>query len=136
MTAAESFALAPAHVHLNLLGWVTIAFYGLCYRAVPEAATGLLPRVQFWLGTAGVAVMIPAVAWRVLEHPEAELVIGPNALMVIAAMAVFGVAVVVCGRPAPAIAKARAHLEQLRSAAAPDAEVQGDRSRRSMPPSR
>lgn len=29
MAATQDFTLAPAHAHLNLLGWVTLALYGL-----------------------------------------------------------------------------------------------------------
>jgi hypothetical protein len=93
MAIAQDFALAPAHAHLNLLGWVSMALYGLFYRVEPRAALGRLPQVHFWLATLGVAVMIPGVTWRLLGHPEAEAVIGPGALMVIAAMVVFGVVV-------------------------------------------
>lgn len=35
MGASEDFAMAPAHAHLNLLGWVTMAIYGHFLRAHP-----------------------------------------------------------------------------------------------------
>ena len=31
--APERFPLHPAHAHLNLAGWVTLALYGLIHRA-------------------------------------------------------------------------------------------------------
>ena len=36
MAITHDFTLAPAHAHLNLLGWVSMALYGLFYRAFPE----------------------------------------------------------------------------------------------------
>ncbi|MGL4237800.1 hypothetical protein [Tabrizicola sp.] len=42
MGIAQDFTLAPAHAHLNLLGWVTMALYGLYHRSVG--------RVGGWLG--------------------------------------------------------------------------------------
>jgi hypothetical protein len=33
MGIAHDFTLSPAHAHLNLLGWVTLALYGLTHRA-------------------------------------------------------------------------------------------------------
>lgn len=33
MGIAQDFTLAPAHAHLNLLGWVTLALYGLYHRS-------------------------------------------------------------------------------------------------------
>jgi len=38
---------------MNLLGWVTLALYGLAYRALPEAVGWRLARLQFWLATLG-----------------------------------------------------------------------------------
>ena len=41
MAGSENHLLASAHAHNNLLGWVTMAIYGLYYRAVPGAVGGL-----------------------------------------------------------------------------------------------
>jgi hypothetical protein len=35
MAGAQNFALAPAHAHLNLLGWVTMSIYGTFYALTP-----------------------------------------------------------------------------------------------------
>lgn len=35
MGIAHDFTLSPVHAHLNLLGWVTLAIYGLVHRAYP-----------------------------------------------------------------------------------------------------
>jgi hypothetical protein len=32
----QDFVLAPAHAHLNLLGWVTVSLYGLYHRATGD----------------------------------------------------------------------------------------------------
>ena len=34
----EDFTLAPVHAHINLLGWVTLALYGLYHRGVERAS--------------------------------------------------------------------------------------------------
>lgn len=34
MGITQDFTLSPAHAHLNLLGWVTMALYGLYHRGV------------------------------------------------------------------------------------------------------
>src|SRR5689334_11480576 len=38
MGVTQDFMLAPAHAHLNLLGFVTMFLSALYYRAFPEAA--------------------------------------------------------------------------------------------------
>jgi hypothetical protein len=61
----ENFLLAPAHAHLNLLGWVTLAAYGLMHRAYPALATSRLAAFQCWFAIlsniampAGLAMML------------------------------------------------------------------------------
>jgi len=41
MAGSEDHTLASAHAHNNLLGWVTMAIYGLYYVTVPLALTRL-----------------------------------------------------------------------------------------------
>lgn len=49
MAASHDHTMHPVHAHLNLLGWVTMALFGLFYRAWPEAAASRLAKVHFWL---------------------------------------------------------------------------------------
>ena len=49
MGATEQFAASPVHAHINLLGWVSMALYGLFYRVQPGAARGWLPAIHFWI---------------------------------------------------------------------------------------
>ena len=49
MAGSQDHLLAGAHAHNNLLGWVTMAIYGLYYRAVPSAALGGLANLHFWI---------------------------------------------------------------------------------------
>ncbi len=48
MAGSENHLLAGAHAHNNLLGWVTMAIYGLYYKAVP-VAVGSLANIHFWV---------------------------------------------------------------------------------------
>ncbi|WSH31117.1 hypothetical protein U8P75_36830 (plasmid) [Rhizobium beringeri] len=43
MAISEDHLLAPAHAHLNLVGWTTLALFGLYYRLTPTAARGSFP---------------------------------------------------------------------------------------------
>jgi hypothetical protein len=106
MAAAGDFTLAPAHAHLNLLGWVSMALYGLFYHAVPEAAAGWLPRAHFWVATAGLVIMVPALGWLLLGHPGIEPVIGVGSLLTAAAMGMFGAVVLQSRRRATSVRRA------------------------------
>lgn len=93
MGIRENFLLAPAHAHLNLVGFVLMFAAGVYYRLVPEAAGGLLPRVQAGLHIAG-AILFPGGLALMLG---VDLRFGPlvviGALIVLAAMALFAVIV-------------------------------------------
>lgn len=62
MAASGDHAMVGAHAHLNLVGWATLAIFGLYYRVTPQAARGWLPRVHAALAIAGVLVMVPGIA--------------------------------------------------------------------------
>lgn len=62
MAASHDHATHPGHAHLLLLGWVSMALYGIVYRLYPKAAEGRLPVIHFWLANLGVIAMAPGIA--------------------------------------------------------------------------
>jgi hypothetical protein len=56
MGIAQDFTLAPAHAHLNLLGWVTIAIYGLYHRSIGRMG-GVAGWLQVGSGALGAVLM-------------------------------------------------------------------------------
>ncbi|MSO75688.1 MAG: hypothetical protein EXQ87_02085 [Alphaproteobacteria bacterium] len=89
MGVSRDHSTYPAHAHLLLLGWVSMALYGAVYRLCPKAAEGAVPRAQFWLAQVGLIVMIPGVALVHSGHAGEPLAIA-GALVTILAMALFG----------------------------------------------
>ena len=61
MGASHDLSHIPVHAHLNLLGWVAMALFGLIYHAYPAAATTRLARWQFWIHQLGVPPLMVAV---------------------------------------------------------------------------
>ena len=99
MGATQNFTAAPVHAHINLLGWVSMFLYGLFYRANPEAAEGMLPKVHFWVALVGFLIFMPALAIEVLQIQPAlplahiGLIAGPTIVvigMILFAIIVFG----------------------------------------------
>jgi hypothetical protein len=56
MGLSQDFTLAPAHAHLNLLGWVTMAIYGLYHRGMGRVG-GLVGWLQVGSGALGAGLM-------------------------------------------------------------------------------
>jgi hypothetical protein len=83
----EDFTLAPAHAHLNLIGFVLMFLVGLYYRVVPAAGTGLLASIQAFLLVVG-AIVLPIGVALVLTGGTGIVVIA-GSLIVLAAMALF-----------------------------------------------
>ncbi|WP_169568271.1 hypothetical protein [Sneathiella limimaris] len=62
MSASGDHMLAPAHAHLNLIGWVGMAIYGFYYHLVPTAGEKLLAKIHFGVATLGVIILTPGIA--------------------------------------------------------------------------
>jgi cbb3-type cytochrome oxidase subunit 1 len=100
MAASHDHTMAPAHAHLNLVGWVTLALFGVYYHLTPQAAAGKLARVHFALAVAGVALMVPGIALAQIEAGEGLAVAG--SVLTFGSMAVFLYTVFRHGLGAPA----------------------------------
>jgi hypothetical protein len=87
MGIREDFTLAPAHAHLNLIGFVLMFLAGLYYRVVPTAAAGLIPKIQAGLHIAGAIVLPIGVALVLTGGTGIVVIVG--SLIVLAAMALF-----------------------------------------------
>ncbi|PAY07445.1 hypothetical protein CK489_16955 [Bradyrhizobium sp. UFLA03-84] len=89
MGVAEDFTLAPAHAHLNLLGFVGLFLAGLYYHAVPAAAAGPLPRIQAWLSVIGAVIFPIGIAAIRIGGPTYRPVVVVGSLVVFAGAALF-----------------------------------------------
>ena len=94
MAATNTFTMAPAHAHLNLLGWVTLAMMGAFYALAGDRAPIRLGWVNFVLSTAGVVVTIPALVALLAGDKSAERLTMIGAMVVMAGMLTFLAAVV------------------------------------------
>jgi hypothetical protein len=90
MGIKQDFSLAPAHAHLNLLGFVVLFLAALYYRVVPEAAATLLAKVHAVTAIIG-AIVFPIGIAGVLSfgHERFEPVVIIGALIVFSGMAQF-----------------------------------------------
>jgi hypothetical protein len=94
MGASQDFSLAPAHAHLNLIGWVTMALYGTFY-ALAKDASKRLAWITFWLNNFATVIMFPSLAF-VLKQGEQSAFVAPLVLsefLALGAMACFAISV-------------------------------------------
>ena len=76
MGASGDHTLFPVHAHINLLGWVSMALFGLIGTVYPSITEGRVAAAQFWMHNVGVPVMLVALALRIKGFPSAEPLIG------------------------------------------------------------
>lgn len=91
MGASGDFTNKGVHVHLNLVGWVSMALMAMAYQVFPAMARSVLAKVQFWLHNLG----LPVMAWGIyaLMHrlPLGEQLTGAGSMVVALAFLSFAV---------------------------------------------
>lgn len=93
MAASHDHSMHPVHAHLNLLGWVTLALFGLYYRATPSAAHTRLAQVHFWIYVPFHLAMM-ALLWTLFTgRPEVEPLLAVASIGVALGCACFAVVV-------------------------------------------
>ena len=106
MGVNEDFQLVAVHTHVNLVGWVSLALFGVIYRNYPELAASRLARVHFWLAVPS-ALAFPVGLYLTQAH-QIRVVVMVASLLWLSGALVFFVAVaglaMTLSSSAPAIA--------------------------------
>jgi hypothetical protein len=89
MSMSEDFRLKGLHVHLNLLGWVSLSITGFIYDRVPAAAASRAASVHFWLYVLALPVMMVGLCALLLGHQGGIPAIAAGSLCVLAAIVTF-----------------------------------------------
>ena len=98
MGANQNFTLAPAHAHLNLVGWVTLSLYGVAHRLYPALSASRLAMPQMIVAIIA-AVTVPfTVAYTIMGGSELPAII--NSLFIVLGTLMF--AIMFLGRAAKA----------------------------------
>ena len=82
MGASENFQLTPVHAHLNLVGWASLAVFGLVYRAYPMLAERRLALFHF-IFSATSAVLLPIGIGLAVLRSQSGLAIAASLLWVV-----------------------------------------------------
>ena len=77
MGAAHDFQFTPVHAHLNLLGWVSLALFGLIYKAYPALKSSWLANAHLIL-SGSTAVIFPVGIYVSIAHENPALAIAAS----------------------------------------------------------
>lgn len=101
MGIAHDFLYAPVHAHLNLVGWVSLALFGLTYRAYPALASSWMAPVHFGFAAVG-AVMFPiGIALSVAGVTVAVAIVGAFIWLAAVILFLVNLARIAVAAPAP-----------------------------------
>ncbi|HDH34142.1 MAG TPA: hypothetical protein ENG88_01655 [Nitrospirae bacterium] len=88
----EALYYIPVHVHLNLLGFMSMMIYGVGYHILPKFSGAFIhsPRImniQFWVANAGLIGM--AISWPFMLRGESEIPLIVFSFMTVVAAVLF-----------------------------------------------
>jgi hypothetical protein len=82
MGAAHNFTLAPLHAHINLIGFVSHAIFGMAYRHWPALKDSALAPYQFWIFVIATPVTLIGLYFTVTGGPELPTIVGSIAVLI------------------------------------------------------
>lgn len=96
MGIIHNFSFTSVHAHLNLLGWVSMAIFGLIYCIFPKAGETKLAKTHFWLHNIGLPLMQGILFVQLITGNQA-LVVGTiiGSLLVVLGIILFVINVLV-----------------------------------------
>ena len=100
MAASNDHGMMPAHAHLNLLGWATLALMGTFYQL--SGKSGRLGWINFFLSFGAVIVLIPSLAFYLAGNAAAEKVTAIGSILALVGMLTFAASVFSCWKTAKA----------------------------------
>lgn len=90
----EALVYRPAHVHANLLGFVSMMIFGVAYHVMPRFAgrplpSRRLPALHLWLANAGLALLVGGWLLRPSLRLPGDLLVRSGALLSAAGIGLF-----------------------------------------------
>ncbi len=76
----------PAHLHMNLLGFVAMMIFGVGYHIIPRLAgkplhNRQMAMIHLWLANVGLLLFAPGLMLRAVAHPAASIAVALGATL-------------------------------------------------------
>lgn len=91
MSMTEKFDFTPVHVHINLLGWTSMALVGLIYVSFPNAAETTLAKVHFWLHNIALPIMMIGLSFLVSGVDAAVPAVATGGTLMVLGIIIFAI---------------------------------------------
>src|SRR4028118_1855387 len=77
MGIAHDFSLAPVHAHMNLVGWASLALFGITYKLYPQLQERWPAKLHFALAAPS-AILFPIGIYMSINHAQPLLAIAAS----------------------------------------------------------
>jgi cbb3-type cytochrome oxidase subunit 1 len=91
MAGSHNFTFRPVHAHLNLLGWASMALFGLWYRSAPVAGETRLAKAHFWMHNVALPIQMITLAMFYSGNVSVEPVLALASVVIGIGFACFGI---------------------------------------------
>ena len=89
MGIAHDFSLAPVHAHMNLVGWASLALFGITYKLYPELQERWPAKLHFALA-APAAILFPIGIYMSINHAQPLLAIASSLVWAVGVLLFLG----------------------------------------------
>ncbi len=89
MGIAHDFSLAPVHAHMNLVGWASLALFGVTYKLYPELQERWPAKLHFTLA-APAAILFPVGIYMSINHDQPLLAIAASLVWAVGVLLFLG----------------------------------------------
>ncbi|MCL4874194.1 hypothetical protein KJ039_08940 [bacterium] len=89
MGATHNFGMTSVHVHLSVIGWLTMAVFAMYYHLVPVAARNGAAKAHFWIANAGVLILTASLALLVSGVSAAEAGAAIGSIITVLSLLIF-----------------------------------------------
>jgi hypothetical protein len=89
MSMTHDYRIAPAHAHLNLLGFVVLAVYGAYFGLNDAKSVGRMPKIIWGIHTAATAALFPALSYYSLGVTAVEPILAISSIALLIASLLF-----------------------------------------------
>jgi|TARA_R110002072_G_scaffold18622_1_gene69476 hypothetical protein len=89
MAMTQDHSQIPAHAHLNLLGWVTMALMGLVYKSWPPISVTKIAALTYWLSHISVIGLTIGIGLIYAGYPEYEPIAAISSIAVLMNVVLF-----------------------------------------------
>ena len=91
MSIAHRYTQSSVHVHINLLGWVSLAIAGILYTRFPELAATTLAKIHFWLHNITLPIMMIGLGFILLGQAALTPVVAASGTILVLSIILFAI---------------------------------------------